>query len=222
MTENTDERGSRIDRALRLERRASRGGGRRRTDYEPNRGWIPAALLALGVAIFDWTVKWIVAGRVELGHLVEVWDGRVALWHLRNDAMILGLYGSLPLGARKTIAVVSAVVALVLLFEVTSRSHRLPPHRRPWAWLFVGLAFGGMLGNLGERAVHWGVTDYLSFRWGDFWLPPGNIADLALFLSIPVAGVVIVFELAARAQRRPVPAPMEPPNPAVEAPVLPR
>ena len=52
-----------------------------------------------------------------------------------------------------------------------------------------------MLGNLGERAVHWGVTDYLSFRWGDLWLPPGNVADLALFLSSPSPALVIAFEL---------------------------
>jgi len=192
----------RLERRLRLERRTSRhGGGRRKTDLEPNRGWIPAAGIALGVALFDWSVKWAIASNLALGQFVEVWHDRVAFWHMRNDAMILGLYGSLPLASRKVIAALSAVLALVLLFEVVGRGHRLPPHRRPWAWLFVGLALGGMLGNLGERVVHWGVTDYLSFRWGDIWLPPGNLADIALFSCIPVAAVVIVFELQARMQR---------------------
>lgn len=199
----------RLDRHMRLERRASRGGGRRATDLEPNRGWIPAVFLALAIALLDWTTKWLVASRVPLGELVEVWEGRVAFWHVRNEAMILGLYGSLPLGTRKVIAVLAGLTALILLFEVVSKGHRLPRHRRPWAWVFVGLAFGGMLGNLGERAVHWGVTDYLSFGWGDLWLPPGNVADLALFLSIPVAAVVIGFELAARMQRQSEPTPVE-------------
>jgi lipoprotein signal peptidase len=58
-----------------------------------------------------------------------------------------------------------------------------------------------MLGNLGERVVHWGVTDYLSIGWGDLWLPPGNIADLSIFLSLPVAILVVLYELQARAQR---------------------
>ena len=83
----------------------------------------------------------------------------------------------------------------------TGRAHRLPSHHRRWAWLFVGLVLGGMMGNLGERLIHWGVTDYLSLRWGDFWLPPGNVADMALFLSIPLAIPVIVFELMGRARR---------------------
>jgi lipoprotein signal peptidase len=198
-----------LRRRLKGERRSARAGGRRRSDHEPNRGWIPALVIALSIAALDWTTKWLVTVTVPLGNLVEVVEGRVALWHVRNDAMILGLYSSLPIESRKVIALLAGTLGVVLLFEVVSRGHRLPPGRRAWVWVFVGLAFGGMLGNLGERAVHWGVTDFLSFRWGDVWLPPGNVADLALFASIPVAAVVIVFELAARAQRSTERAPRE-------------
>ena len=192
----------RLERRLRGERRRTdRGEGRRRTDYEPNRGWRPAVIIALAIALADWAVKWMVIQRVPLNTLEVVIEHRLALWHVRNDAMILGLYGSLPLEARIAIACVSGVLGGVLLFEVVSRGHRLAPERRKWAWLFVGLASGGMLGNLGERVVHWGVTDYLSFGWGDLWLPPGNIADLSIFLSLPVALLVVLFELQARAKR---------------------
>jgi lipoprotein signal peptidase len=185
--------------------RGSRPFGRRRSDHEPKRGWMPALAILLGVAVLDWTAKLAVAATVPLEHFVEVWEGRVAIWHVRNPEMILGLWGNLPLGGRKAIAAVAGLLALLMISEIVTRGHRLPPHRRIWAWIFVGTAFGGILGNLGERAVHWWVTDYLSFAWGDIWLPPGNIADIALFLSIPLAVVVIVFELQARAQRRPRP-----------------
>lgn len=192
----------RLERKLRGERRSTdRGEGRRRTDYEPNRGWKPAVVIALTIALADWTVKWLVIQRVPLDSIVVIIEYRLALWHVRNPAMILGLYGSLPLEVRIAIAAVSGILGMVLLFEVVSRGHRLAPQRRKWAWLFVGLASGGMLGNLGERVVHWGVTDYLSIGWGDLWLPPGNIADLAIFLSLPVAVLVVLFELQARAQR---------------------
>lgn len=183
-------------RAIAVQRR-----GRRRTDHEPHRGWIPAGIIALAVALSDWIVKWWVTQRLPLHGFEVLVDDRVALWYVRNDAMILGLYGDLPIGSRKFIAISAALLGSLLLFEVLSRGHRLPPRRRGWAWLFVGLATGGMIGNLGERAVHWGVTDYLSLRWNDIWLPPGNIADLAIFASVPVAAVVIWFELQARMQR---------------------
>jgi lipoprotein signal peptidase len=203
--------------------RRDRPYGRRRSDHEPKRGWIPALALVLGIAILDWTTKFLVARAVPLGEFVEVWEGRVALWHVRNPEMVLGLWGNLPLGGRKVIAAVAAIAALLIISEVVTRGHRLPPHRRIWAWIFVGTAFGGMLGNLGERALHWGVTDYLSFAWGDIWLPPGNVADLALFASIPLMIPVIVFELQARAQRRPEPSrragdPVPSPSPPVRAP----
>lgn len=183
-------------RAIAAQRR-----GRRRTDHEPHRGWIPAGLIALAVALSDWIVKWWVTQRLPLHGFEVLVEERVALWYVRNDAMILGLYGDLPIGSRKFIAISAALLGSLLLFEVLSRGHRLPPRRRVWAWLFVGLASGGMIGNLGERAVHWGVTDYLSLRWNDIWLPPGNIADLAIFASVPIAAVVIWFELQARMQR---------------------
>lgn len=175
---------------------------RRRTDREPNRGWIPALGLTGMVALLDWGSKALVSSRIPEGGFAEVWEGRVALWHVRNPEMILGLWGGLPLAGRQAIAAVAAVLAVVLLAQVTRRAHRLLPHRRPWGWLFVGLAAGGMLGNLGERALHWEVTDFLSLAWGGIWLPPGNLADIALFLSIPVAAVVAAFEMEARSLRR--------------------
>lgn len=201
MIKSTGRLARQLMKRSRGERRVEFRGGRRETDREPKCGWIAAATIALGVAAVDWTTKAFVAASVPLGGFEPLWSDRVALWHVRNDAMILGLYGSFPLGVRKVIALLCTLVAIVVLFEVVGRGHRLPRRHRPWMWLFTGLAFGGMLGNLGERAVHWGVTDYLSFRWGDFWLPPGNLADLALFAAIPLAFVVMGFEMKARARR---------------------
>lgn len=174
---------------------------RRRTDVEPNHGALPVTLIALVVAAIDWSTKAAIVANVPLGELRVVWEGRVAFWHVRNRAMVLGLFGDLPLVWRQLIAVLLGVVAVTLLLEVWTRAQRLLPHRRWWAWLFAGLVFGGMLGNLGERALHWWVTDFLSFRWGDVWLPPGNVADLAIILAIPISLLIIAFEIEARAQR---------------------
>jgi signal peptidase II len=174
---------------------------RRRTDREPRLGWRPVLAVALVVALLDWSTKYLIASRIAVDQLVVVWQGRVAFWHVHNPALVLGLFGDLPLGARKVIAGLLGLTALVVLVEVVSRSHRLLPRRRPWAWLFGGLVLGGMMGNLGERALHWWVTDFLSFRWGEIWLPPGNVADLAILCSIPLAGLVIAFELEARRLR---------------------
>ena len=179
--------------------------GRRESDRRPLRGWIPALVVGLCIALADWLTKWAVASSMGEGAFREVIDGRVALWHVRNPAMILGLWENLPLGARKVLAVVAALLGLLVLLQIVGRAHRLPRAHRAWAWAFVGMVLGGMLGNLGERLIHWGVTDYLSIRWGEYWMPPGNLADLSLFLSIPLAVPVVAFELLGRARRGRVP-----------------
>lgn len=203
-----DQAATALRRLMGFRRRMPRGEdspGRRASDREPVRGWRPALAVAAAIALLDWGTKAAVAASVELGGFREVVAGRVAFWHVRNEAMILGLYGDLPLGTRKTIAIVAAVVASVVILQIIGRGHRLPGAQRTYASVFVGVVLGGMLGNLGERVIHWGVTDFLSFYWAPYWLPPGNVADIALFLSIPLAVPVIVFELMGRARRAPAP-----------------
>lgn len=158
--------------------------------------------LALPIALVDWVVKWLVVQQLPLHSFVE-WSDRVALWHVKNPALVLGLHGDLPVGMRKTMVTIYGVLAVMLLVAVFGRAQRLLPHRRKWVWLFLGLVGGGMLGNLGERSLYWGVTDFLSFRWGDLWLPPGNVADLSVLLGLPIALAILYFELEARALRAP-------------------
>jgi lipoprotein signal peptidase len=178
-----------------------RSPGRRATDHEPALGWVPPTLIALGVALLDWTSKLLISLFIPMDDLREVVPGRLAFWHVRNPAMVLGLWQNFPLATRKVIALVAAVLGAVLLLQIIGRGHRFPRSHRGWAWVFVGLVLGGMLGNLGERVVHWGVTDFISIRWGDYWLPPGNLADLALFLSMPLCVPVILLEFMGRARR---------------------
>lgn len=191
----------RIRATMRGDRRAVPRGGRRRSDAEAHRGWVPALWITAAVVALDWATKALVTNTITRGSFRELVRGRVAVWYVRNDAMMLGLWGDLPLASRRTIAAGGAVLAALFLTQILGRGHRFSARERPWTWAYVGLALGGMMGNLGERAIHWGVTDWLSLRWGRVWLPPGNFADLALFLSIPLALPVVTFEVMGRTRR---------------------
>ena len=175
--------------------------GRRVADREPMDGWVPTVAIGLGVAMLDWLSKYAVNVLMPAESFVEVMPGSLAFWHVRNPAMILGLYEDLPMAARRWIALGAALAGAALMLQVVACGHRLPRRQRPWAWLFVGLMLGGMLGNLGERMAHWGVTDFISLGWGGVWLPPGNLADLALFAAIPLAVLVSALEMGARTGR---------------------
>ena len=162
----------RFFRRLQGERRSGRGGGRRASDQEPNRGWRTVLLIALPIALVDWLVKWVVVQAVPLRGFRPLWSDHVAIWHVKNPALVLGLHGGLALFGRQVFVSIYALLSVVFLIAVLGRGHRLLPHRRKWAWLFLGMVLGGMIGNLGERLFHWGITDFLSFRWGDLWLNP--------------------------------------------------
>lgn len=176
--------------------------GRRSSDRQPNNGWIPVLASVLVIASADWATKLLVRAWVPADGFVPVVSGRLAFWHVQNPAMILGLHGDLPLVSRQAITILAALLAPVILMDIVKRAHRLPAERRPAAWLCAGLAFGGMLGNFGERLVRWQVTDFLSLRVGGVWLPPANLADLAVLASLPLSALVIRYELEGRRQRR--------------------
>jgi lipoprotein signal peptidase len=175
---------------------------RRSTDREPNPGWAPTLLIAAAVIAVDWTTKALIAANLEVGAVQEVIEGRVAFIHVKNPEMMLGLWGNFPVEVRMVIASTAAILAVLVLLDLVARSHRLARHHRVWSWVFTGLMAGGIFGNLGERAYHWHVTDFLSLNAGGVWLPPGNVADLAMLLAIPLVVPVTLFELQARRRRR--------------------
>jgi signal peptidase II len=185
----------------RLDRHPDRSPGRREADHAPLRGLRPIAVIAICIALADWASKLAVTLTIPLEALHEVVPGRLAFWHVRNPAMVLGLWENFPLGTRKVIAILAAVLGSLVLVQILGRGQRFPRHQRAWAWVFVGLVLGGMMGNLGERVLHWWVTDFISLRYGEYWLPPGNLADLALFLSMPLSIPVMAFELMGRSRR---------------------
>jgi signal peptidase II len=47
-----------------------------------------------------------------------------------------------------------------------------------WRRVFVGLIFGGAWGNIADRMINGGVTDFLVYRWWGEPLFIGNIADI--------------------------------------------
>lgn len=47
-----------------------------------------------------------------------------------------------------------------------------------WRRLFVGLIFAGAVGNIVDRMINGGVTDFLAYRWLGEPLFIGNVADI--------------------------------------------
>jgi signal peptidase II len=146
---------------------------RRETRYR----WQVAAVLAAAVFILDQVTKAIVRATLDPGEEVPVVPG-FQFTLVRNEGIAFSLFpGRQSLIATLTV-VALAVIALALVRLVG---------RNTYVAAGAGLLFGGSMGNLVDRLVHGGVTDFLDpVHW-----PAFNVADI----GITTGAVLVVLGL---------------------------
>jgi len=129
------------------------------------------------VAVLDQLVKlWVVAVLPQTMLPETVIPGFCRILHIRNPGGAWGIFANFP----GVLTMLSVVVAgfLVLRFEELTEGRCLPA-------LGLGLALGGILGNLVDRLFRDGVIDYIQFSIGRFPLTNAiNIADAAITLGV--------------------------------------
>jgi len=116
----------------------------------------------------------------------KVIDGYFTLRYSENTGVAFGMLQTLP-GGR----LVLTLIALLALALVVYYLRRTPPeHKR--LQLALGLVGGGAIGNLVDRIVFGGVTDFLVFDLG-FWpfnpWPAFNVADAALVVGVGLMAI---------------------------------
>ena len=153
--------------------------------------WV--ASLLLGVFHFDQATTAIVRATLELGTAAR--DGVFFQFvHYRNEGLVGGTFSSFRLVA--FIAPPIALAILVFLFR-----HLEPTSR--WQAAAYGSIVGGALGNIADRLLFGGVTDYLQFNFHfipfDFpwkFFPAFNVADAAIDIGVVV--LIVTWNLGTR------------------------
>ena len=56
------------------------------------------------------------------------------------------------------------------------------------------LLIGGIVGNLIDRIVHGYVIDFLSFKFGDYYFPIFNFADICIVISVLIILIKMIKE----------------------------
>jgi signal peptidase II len=159
--------------ATRSVREAVDAASARRMRRASARRWAWFAVAAAAVFAVDQATKAIARAWIEPGETVAVFPG-LDLVRGRNEGIAFGLFPGRP-----GVVIALTVVALVVIALVLVRLAR----RSALAAVGGGLLIGGSLGNLVDRAIHGGVTDFLDpARW-----PAFNVADVAI-----VAGAALV------------------------------
>jgi signal peptidase II len=143
--------------------------------------------LALAVLIADRATKYLVERYTTADFRLELVPHFAALVHSVNTGIAFGMLGD---SSARWVSIVlmgmaTAVVILLLWWLLTGRAGA--------ALNQAGLALiaGGAAGNLLDRLLHGGVTDFVELRAGNFIWPAFNLADSA----ITVGAFFILIEL---------------------------
>jgi signal peptidase II len=157
-------------------------------------------LAALTIGLDQWSKIAARQALIPLGYAGrKVIDGYFTLRYSQNTGVAFGMLQNLP-GGRIILAVIAlGALALVLYYLHKTEGGHLRMQ------VALGLVGGGAIGNLIDRILHGGVTDFLVFNLG-FWpfnpWPAFNVADAAL-----VVGVFLMALDMARPQKAPDGAP---------------
>jgi signal peptidase II len=132
------------------------------------------ALALCAVVAADWASKFLVQNHLRLNARVAVIEGWLWLAHARNIGVAFSFLQDVPpllrlplLGATALLGI--AVAGRIALASADGRVR-----------LAGGLVVAGAVGNLGDRLLNGGVTDFILVRWFPFVF---NLADVAITLG---------------------------------------
>ena len=140
------------------------------------------ALVIAAIVAVDWVTKALVQQRLPLHDRRTLIDGLLSFMHTMNTGISWGFFKNLPEGVRlPLIALMTLVgigVAVWLMWDTGDR----------WQQIAGALVLGGALGNLGDRLVNGGVTDFIYVHFFPYIF---NFADI----SITIGGVILAVRM---------------------------
>lgn len=155
-------------------------------------------LLALAIATADRATKVLIENRVAPWEIVPVIPGFFQIVFLRNTGIAFGFLQSSD-GETSILLTIFTVIVLGFLVWMLWQSGR-PGAAEHWTLRYgLAMVLGGAAGNLHDRLVFRGVTDFLDFHWGRHHFPAFNLADASITAG---AGLLLLNLWIARKQGR--------------------
>lgn len=144
------------------------------------RTWIAFIATAVGVVAVDQITKALIRGAMQVGDSFPLIDGVLWCTHVHNTGAAFGMFR----GQRLPLILIALAVVLVIGYAVV----RLRP-TSTWARLALALVMGGAVGNLVDRVVSGGVTDFFDLG----WFPVFNVADISLDVGAAILAIWLLF-----------------------------
>ena len=143
--------------------------------------------LSLAIVFFDRLTKAWIETQTSESWRHEVIHNFIYLVHSKNPGIAFSLFAGSTSPVLRILLIVGAVAIIAVI-----------------AWLLVGgknlgtlnaaglaLLLGGATGNVTDRILHGGVTDFLEVFLGSYRWPAFNVADSA----ITIGAVLLIFDV---------------------------
>lgn len=152
-------------------------------------------LSALVLALDQWSKLWIEAS-LELQGRLPILPGFFDLVHVQNTGIAFGLF---PAGRELAGTLLLTALGFAAL-TVVSLYFRSTSEREPLLLLSLALVLGGAVGNLVDRLLLRGVTDFLDVYVGAHHWPAFNVADSGVTVGIVL---MLAHSFGPQVRRRP-------------------
>lgn len=144
--------------------------------------------IALGVVFViaaDWLSKFWVQNNFLLGTRHSVVEGWLWLTHHQNRGVSFSVLADAPDAWRLPVLAAASFVGIVVAFMLFLRASDR------WMRLAAALVIAGAVGNLGDRLMNGGVTDFILVRFFPFVF---NVADVAITAGAILLAARLLFE----------------------------
>ena len=129
------------------------------------------ALALVAVVAADWITKFLVQNHLRLYSRRALVEGWVWLVHSRNPGIAFSFFRDAPPIVRLPLLVAAAGAGIAVAASIALRT------RDELVRVAAVLVMAGAVGNLGDRLMNGGVTDFILVRWFPFVF---NVADMAI------------------------------------------
>ena len=144
----------------------------------------PAFIIAAVVLVLDQLTKILVRRFIVPYHSIPILDnlfGETFLFtHVTNTGAAFSIGFPSP-AVNRVFFIITTLIALgFIIYLLRQSTHRIQI-------VAFGLVMGGAIGNLADRVIFGGVTDFIDVDFPDFIMerfPVFNIADSAIFISV--------------------------------------
>ena len=134
------------------------------------------AILAIIVFLFDQTSKDFIRKNYILYTKTEI-NNYINIINLKNKGIAFGLFNNNTDIVFYTLLMISILVCILLLHYIFKTTNNINN-------IAASLVLGGALGNISDKLLYKGVTDFIDIHLNNLHWPAFNIADSSIFLGV--------------------------------------